>query len=49
MFRCHACGWRGWGIETDHAQPSDDSGPTHASKVPDLAAIDHALDRSGKD
>ncbi len=37
--RCHACGWRGWGVES-HDEPSliDAPGPTRAAL--DLSVID---------
>jgi hypothetical protein len=43
LYRCQACGWRGWGIETE----SDAAGREQlASELPppDLSAIDAALE-----
>ena len=43
--RCHACGWRGWGVET-----SDPISPEEAESSPqpepDLDVLDEAVTRS---
>lgn len=47
MHRCHACGWRGWGIESDYAH--DGEAPARANgAAPDLGAIDEAIGRDGE-
>ena len=36
--RCHACGWRAWGLETEH--PSEPEVPIAIKSGPDLKVID---------
>ena len=45
--RCHACGWRGWGVET-HDEPSllDAPGPTRPPL--DLTVVDAFVVRGGE-
>ena len=43
-FRCEACGWRGWGIETDRPHRQGDL-PIHDVDPVDLDAIDRSLDQ----
>jgi hypothetical protein len=42
LFRCNACGWRGWGIETARAVTAPEMRAAD-SPPPDLDAIDVAL------
>ena len=45
LFRCHACGWRGWGIETERPPSAQE---TRGAEVapPDVHAIDLALQKA---
>jgi hypothetical protein len=42
-FRCHACNWRGWGIETEQVVSSENLRQGDAP-APNLHAIDVALE-----
>lgn len=42
LFRCDACGWRGWGMETERTVTAAQM-RTADSPPPDLDAIDAAL------
>jgi hypothetical protein len=44
-FRCHACNWRGWGIETERSFSLEDVRQADAPQ-PDLNAINSALEES---
>lgn len=45
LFRCHACGWRGWGVETDRSFTAQEARRAEAPP-PDVDAIDRALRES---
>ncbi len=47
-FRCHACGWRGWAVDTE---PDFSGDPAREAEppAPDLGAIDTALERMRHD
>ena len=48
LHRCHACGWRGWGLESDnHRKRGHSSGIDRG--VPDFTAIDEAIDLERED
>ncbi|HOC19354.1 MAG TPA: hypothetical protein PKK95_13865 [Vicinamibacterales bacterium] len=40
--RCHACGWRGWGLESDNHREKGRSAGIDCG-LPDLTAIDEAI------
>ncbi|MBI2833572.1 MAG: hypothetical protein HYX76_03990 [Acidobacteria bacterium] len=42
LFRCHKCGWRGWGVLTE--SPGHASDLTADVESPDFDSIDEALD-----
>ena len=46
LHRCIDCGWRGWGLETPPAQKG---GVIVPKGVPDLRAIDAALEKDVAD
>lgn len=45
LFRCDACGWRGWGVEleTPSSRQPITKPPTVDVPAPDLAAMDESL------
>jgi hypothetical protein len=43
LFRCEACGWRGWGVETEANADRRDQVPSELPP-PDLGAIDETLE-----
>jgi hypothetical protein len=44
--RCHACGWRGWGVETQ--EPATPELPTAIRPAPDLDVIDTIVSGGGR-
>ena len=47
IFRCQACGWRGWGDKTEHSLPTQDAPLAEVPPPPpDVDAIDRALGES---
>ncbi len=43
LFRCEACGWRGWGIETESREGRPDQAAGEVAP-PDFKALDTTLD-----
>jgi predicted RNA-binding Zn-ribbon protein involved in translation (DUF1610 family) len=47
LYRCHSCGWRGWGEVSDR-EPSADASQMADAPPPDFDAIDAALSSDDK-
>lgn len=47
LFRCEACGWRGWGIETELQEGRSDP-VTSEIPQPDFHALDTTLEEISK-
>jgi predicted RNA-binding Zn-ribbon protein involved in translation (DUF1610 family) len=43
LFRCDACGWRGWGIELERPEPREEEQKPPKVPPPDLEALDREL------